>query len=259
MQKSPATFRLGASATIEASMSVLGMRQVDLVVEGETTLLTPVEGTAEAWRLQLERERPDLSRLIGVISWIVLAVALVYEVPQLIALIGGVIGADFESPVMCRERPTSYSASRRSPLPWSERCDSRAIAGLVETAVRRHMSTNEEQGRVAVITERQMVEVNLLGAMTATEMFLDQLRDGGGDLINCRRWPGVPRGRAPRSTTRPSGAWAPGRRRCARSSSPTFALAITAEDIAEVIAFAVARPRRMTLKEILIRPTAQAL
>jgi len=31
---------------------------------------------------------------------------------------------------------------------------------------------------------RQMVEVNLLGAMTATDVFLDQLRDGGGDLIN---------------------------------------------------------------------------
>jgi NADP-dependent 3-hydroxy acid dehydrogenase YdfG len=32
---------------------------------------------------------------------------------------------------------------------------------------------------------RQMVEVNLLGAMTATDVFLDQLRDSGeGDLIN---------------------------------------------------------------------------
>ena len=29
---------------------------------------------------------------------------------------------------------------------------------------------------------RQMVAVNLLGAITATEVFLDQLRDGGGDL-----------------------------------------------------------------------------
>jgi NADP-dependent 3-hydroxy acid dehydrogenase YdfG len=29
-----------------------------------------------------------------------------------------------------------------------------------------------------------MVEVNLLGAMTATEVFLDQLLEGGGDLIN---------------------------------------------------------------------------
>src|SRR4051795_11547177 len=32
--------------------------------------------------------------------------------------------------------------------------------------------------------QRRMVEVNLLGAMTATEVFLDQLRDGGGDLVN---------------------------------------------------------------------------
>ena len=29
-----------------------------------------------------------------------------------------------------------------------------------------------------------MVRVNLLGAITATEVFLDQLRDGGGDLVN---------------------------------------------------------------------------
>jgi NADP-dependent 3-hydroxy acid dehydrogenase YdfG len=33
--------------------------------------------------------------------------------------------------------------------------------------------------------------------------------------------------------------------------------AITAEDIAEVIAVAVTRPRRMTLNEILVRPTVQ--
>jgi NAD(P)-dependent dehydrogenase (short-subunit alcohol dehydrogenase family) len=31
---------------------------------------------------------------------------------------------------------------------------------------------------------RRMVEANLLGAMTVTEVFLDQLRDGGGDLVN---------------------------------------------------------------------------
>jgi short-subunit dehydrogenase len=29
-----------------------------------------------------------------------------------------------------------------------------------------------------------MVETNLLGAMTATEVFLHQLRGGGGDLVN---------------------------------------------------------------------------
>jgi len=34
-------------------------------------------------------------------------------------------------------------------------------------------------------------------------------------------------------------------------------LAITAADVAEVIAFAVTRPRRVTLNEILLRPTSQ--
>jgi NADP-dependent 3-hydroxy acid dehydrogenase YdfG len=34
-------------------------------------------------------------------------------------------------------------------------------------------------------------------------------------------------------------------------------IAITAQDIAEVVAFAVTRPRRMTLNEILVRPTPQ--
>ena len=38
VQKSPATFDLGEGATIEASMSLLGMRQIDLVVPGETTI-----------------------------------------------------------------------------------------------------------------------------------------------------------------------------------------------------------------------------
>ena len=100
VQKSPATFHLDASATIEASMGLLGMRRADLVADGETTALTPVEGTAEEWRLRLARERPGLSRLIGAISWAVLVVALVYEVPQLIALIGAVIGLDFDSPIV---------------------------------------------------------------------------------------------------------------------------------------------------------------
>ena len=61
-------------------------------------MLTPVDGTAEGWRLQLAQERPETSRLIGAISWVVLVAALVYEVPQLIALIGSALGADFESP-----------------------------------------------------------------------------------------------------------------------------------------------------------------
>jgi len=86
---------------------------------------------------------------------------------------------------------------------------------------------------------RRMVEVNLLGAITTTEVFLEQLRDGGGDLINVSSVAG----------------------RTARPTNGVYAAtksAITARDVGEVIAFAVSRPRRLTLNEILMRPTGQA-
>src|SRR5580693_4403250 len=136
---------------------------------------------------------------------------------------------------------------------------------------------------------RRMIEANLLGAMTVTEAFLDQLRDGGGDLVNLSSVAG--------RTARPGNAvyaatkwglngWSeslrqelqpdvrvmviepgavatelidditpPGAKQAAEQMYEK--LAITAEDIAEVIAFAVTRPRRMTINEILVRPTAQ--
>jgi NADP-dependent 3-hydroxy acid dehydrogenase YdfG len=136
---------------------------------------------------------------------------------------------------------------------------------------------------------RQMVETNLLGAITTTEVFLDQLSDGGGDLVNISSVAG--------RTARPGNAvyaatkwgvngWSEALRQElqpdvrvmviepgavatelaehitdpeTKQATMEWArgLAITAEDIAEVIAFAVSRPRRMTLNEILVRPTAQ--
>ena len=137
---------------------------------------------------------------------------------------------------------------------------------------------------------RRMVETNLLGAITTTEVFLDQLRDEGGDLINISSVAG--------RTARPTNAvyaatkwgingWSESLRQAlqpeirvtviepgavateltshithdeTREATEAFVkeLAIRPEDIAEVIVFAVSRPRRMTLNEILVRPTAQA-
>ncbi len=136
---------------------------------------------------------------------------------------------------------------------------------------------------------RRMVEVNVLGAMTATEVFLDQLRDGGGDLVNLSSVAG--------RTARPGDAgyaatkWAingwseslrqelqpdvrviviepgavateltdhindPGAKQAAERMYGQ--VAITAADIAEIIVFAVTRPRRLTINEILVRPSAQ--
>lgn len=136
---------------------------------------------------------------------------------------------------------------------------------------------------------RQMVEVNLLGAITTTEVFLDQLRNGSGDLINISSIAGrtARAGNAVYAATRWGiNGWSEGLRQelqpdirvtviepgavateltdhitdaDTRHATKQFVseLAITAQDIAEVIAFAVSRPRRMTLNEILVRPTAQ--
>jgi len=136
---------------------------------------------------------------------------------------------------------------------------------------------------------RQMVEVNLLGAITATEVFLDQLRSGGGDLVNISSVAGrtARAGNAVYAATKWGiNGWSEGLRQeltpdvrvmviepgavateltdhitdaQTKQAVKQFVqdLAIRAEDIAEVIAFAVGRPRRMSLNEILVRPTAQ--
>ena len=136
---------------------------------------------------------------------------------------------------------------------------------------------------------RQMVEVNLLGAITATEVFLDQLRNGGGDLINISSVAGrtAQAGNSGYAATKwGMNGWSEALRQelqpdirvsviepgavateltdhitdpAAKQGAEQLyqQLAITAEDVAEVIAFAVTRPRRMTPNEILLRPTAQ--
>lgn len=137
---------------------------------------------------------------------------------------------------------------------------------------------------------RQMVEVNLLGTITATEVFLDQLRVGGGDLVNISSVAGrtARAGNAVYAATKWGiNGFSEGLRQEllpdirvtviepgavatelsdhitdleTRQATERFvrATAIKAQDIAEVIAFAVSRHRRMTLNEILVRPTAQA-
>jgi NADP-dependent 3-hydroxy acid dehydrogenase YdfG len=139
--------------------------------------------------------------------------------------------------------------------------------------------------------QRQMVEVNLLGAMTATEVFLDQLRDGGGDLINISSVAGRAAhagGAVYHATKWGLNGWSealrqelqpdvrviviePGAVATELTEHITHgetkqgveqfyeATAITADDIAEIIAFAVSRPRSVSLNEILVRPTGQEL
>ncbi|MER8518880.1 MULTISPECIES: SDR family oxidoreductase [unclassified Mesorhizobium] len=138
---------------------------------------------------------------------------------------------------------------------------------------------------------RQMVETNLLGAMTVTEVFLDQLRAKKGDLVNISSVAGrvAPAGFAAYSATKWGiNGWSealrvelqpdirviviePGAVATELSDHITHEeskksaqdyrdnVAIPAQDIAEIIAFALSRPKRTSLNGILVRPTVQAM
>lgn len=141
---------------------------------------------------------------------------------------------------------------------------------------------------------RQMIEVNLLGAITATEVFLDQLKDGasdrGGDIINissvagrtaragngvyaATKWgmngwseslrqellpdvrvtliePGVVATELPEHIAHPE---------TRQGVQALYSRAeVTADDVAEIIAFTLSRPRHLAINEILLRPAGQA-
>jgi len=136
---------------------------------------------------------------------------------------------------------------------------------------------------------RQMIEVNLLGAITATEVFLDQLKDGGGDIVNissvagrtarsgngvyaATKWgingwseslrqellpdvrvtlvePGVVATELPSHITHAD---------TKRGVQQLYDKAeVTPEDVAEIIGFILSRPRRLAINEILLRPAGQ--
>lgn len=136
---------------------------------------------------------------------------------------------------------------------------------------------------------RQMIEVNLLGAITATEVFLEQLRNGPGDIVNissaagrtaratngvyaATKWgmngwseslrqellpdvrvtllePGVVDTELPGHITHPATREAVQKGYDAATVQP--------EEIAEIIAFILARPRHLAINEVLLRPADQ--
>ncbi|GKV88030.1 SDR family oxidoreductase [Pectobacterium carotovorum] len=137
---------------------------------------------------------------------------------------------------------------------------------------------------------RQMVETNLLGAMTVTEVFLPQLRRNQGDLVNISSVAGrvAPAGFAAYAATKWGlNGWSealrveiqpdirvmviePGaiatelanhitHQESQAAAKSALDWAIPPGDIAEVIAFAVSLPKRTSINEILIRPTVQSM
>jgi NADP-dependent 3-hydroxy acid dehydrogenase YdfG len=139
--------------------------------------------------------------------------------------------------------------------------------------------------------QRRMIETNLLGALTATEVFVDQLKDGGGDLVNISSVAGrtARPGNAVYAATKwGMGGWSESLRQELQPDVRVIVIepgavateltdhithaetkaatkrtwdeeSISASDIAEVVAFALARPHGVSLNEIMVRPTGQRL
>lgn len=77
------TFDLG-DATLHVQTSLYGMRQADLEVDGQLHQMRPVDGSAEAWRGNLERNHPLLHRILDITSWTILVIALINLTPTLV-------------------------------------------------------------------------------------------------------------------------------------------------------------------------------
>jgi NADP-dependent 3-hydroxy acid dehydrogenase YdfG len=141
---------------------------------------------------------------------------------------------------------------------------------------------------------RQMIEVNLVGAITATEVFLDQLKDDaeerGGDIVNISSVAGrtARAGNGVYAATKWGlNGWSEALRQellpdvrvtliepgvvatelpnhithdeTRQGVQQLYSQAeVTAGDIAEVIAFTLSRPRHLAINEVLLRPAGQA-
>ncbi len=148
-----------------------------------------------------------------------------------------------------------------------------------------------EQGKVD--EWKQMIDVNLTGVLETTDVFLEQLLDGGGDIVNISSVAGrkgIPSSGAYNATKWGINGWSdalrqemlgkgvrvilvePGAVATELAShisdeaskkriddmSQSFDI-LEAEDIASVIEYSVSVPERVSLTEILIRPTEQPI
>lgn len=85
-RRSPALFVLDDGTEIGAALSTYGMRYVRSRTgpDEEWRDLAPRRGTGEAWRARIDRDHPAASRSVAALSWTVLAVAALTQVPALL-------------------------------------------------------------------------------------------------------------------------------------------------------------------------------
>lgn len=90
-EKSPAVIPIDQDTTIEAALSLYGMKHVRLGTES----FEPCAGTGEAWRRDLKRTHPQLSRALAVLAWLIVVFAFVTQIPVYLNILAGFWGGEF--------------------------------------------------------------------------------------------------------------------------------------------------------------------
>lgn len=101
VQRSTSSFEIPPGHRIELAWGWYGLKRAHLVDPvGRATQLEPRPGTGERWRADLEHDRPELSRVLSAVSWTLVVLALLLQIPQLLQFLSGWTGwFDFTSPV----------------------------------------------------------------------------------------------------------------------------------------------------------------
>lgn len=93
-RSSPATLRVDERVRVVAAMSLYGMKYVRLEFDDgrDPVPFAPGPRTGEARRRRFATQHPVVDRVFSVLSWTVLVVALLTQVPELVSLVGGWVG-----------------------------------------------------------------------------------------------------------------------------------------------------------------------
>lgn len=114
---------------IEVAVNVYGLGRCHYVrTDGTETLLTPHPASAEGRRAYLDRTRPRLSRLVGVVSTLLVLIGICVAVPQLVETIS-------QAPPVADSLGT-FDLPMRVPLEVNIAAGIAAVAGSAERALR---------------------------------------------------------------------------------------------------------------------------
>ncbi|QSB05282.1 hypothetical protein [Natronoglycomyces albus] len=129
-------FTLDDGARISVKLSLFGVKQANLKVNGVKTALKPTPDTIEYKRLRWNQKHPKRARWIGFASWMTLVAAVVVGLPQLAEQIGQIDAL--------RDWGYSFTSPLHLPAALNTALGTAAMVAAIERATRMKYSWLDE-------------------------------------------------------------------------------------------------------------------